>query len=126
MRRTLSLSCGCLGPVAGAAETTAREIDLAVRELVEAAVKRAGEILKRRRSDLEAGVTLLIQRETLTAEEFEPLCPSGASSAGQAGGLKGQLPRITRRVSECPSGRTQNRSVLLARGAVAAPQAVGG
>ncbi len=59
--------------MAGAAETTAREIDLAVRELVEAAVKRAGEILKRRRSDLEAGVTLLIQRETLTAEEFEPL-----------------------------------------------------
>jgi ATP-dependent Zn protease len=30
-------------------------------------------ILERRRGDLDAGVTLLIARETLTADEFAPL-----------------------------------------------------
>ena len=56
-----------------AAEATAREIDLAVRDLIEAAGARAREILGNRRRDLDAGVVLLIQKETLTAEEFEPL-----------------------------------------------------
>ena len=56
-----------------AAEAPAREIDLAVRDLIEAAGARAREILGNRRRDLDAGVVLLIQKETLTAEEFEPL-----------------------------------------------------
>jgi cell division protease FtsH len=59
--------------VVSAAEATAREIDLAVRDLIEAAGARAREILGNRRLDLDAGVVLLIQKETLTADEFEPL-----------------------------------------------------
>ena len=56
-----------------AAEDTAREIDLAVRDLIEVAEGRAREILANRRRDLDAGVALLIQKETLTADEFKPL-----------------------------------------------------
>ena len=57
----------------GAAETTAREIDLAVTDLIEKAGRRAGDILNARRGDLEAGVTLLLEAESLTVEEFAPL-----------------------------------------------------
>ena len=61
--------------VVGAAEATGREIDLAVRDLVEAGDVCARAILEKRRSDLDAGAELLIARETLTAEDFEPLRP---------------------------------------------------
>jgi len=57
----------------GASEATIREIDLAVRDLVEAGGVRAREILEQRRRDLEAGVTLLLDKETLTVDEFAPL-----------------------------------------------------
>ena len=40
----------------------------------------AREILKQRRADLEAGVELLIARESLTAEQFAPLRFPGAAS----------------------------------------------
>lgn len=59
--------------VVGAAEETGREIDVAVRELIDGGDKRAGEILQQRRADLEAGVELLIARESLSAEDFAPL-----------------------------------------------------
>ena len=62
--------------VVSAAEATSREIDLAVRDLIEAGAASARAILERRRSDLEAGVELLIARETLTADEFPPLRPA--------------------------------------------------
>ncbi|HTW51138.1 MAG TPA: ATP-dependent zinc metalloprotease FtsH [Stellaceae bacterium] len=61
--------------VVSAAEATAREIDIAVRDLVEEADRRAQQILEERRDDLEAGTKLLITKETLTADEFEPLQP---------------------------------------------------
>jgi cell division protease FtsH len=63
--------------VVSAAEATAREIDLAVRQLVEEGDASARQILEQRRADLEAGAALLIAHETLTAEEFAPLCTSG-------------------------------------------------
>jgi cell division protease FtsH len=56
-----------------AAEATAREIDLAVRGIVEAGEKTAVEILTRVRSDLDTGASLLLTRETLTADVFAPL-----------------------------------------------------
>jgi cell division protease FtsH len=59
--------------VVSAAEATGREIDLAVRQLIEAGDACAREILERRRKELEAGVQLLIEQETLTAEQFAPL-----------------------------------------------------
>ncbi|PMR68405.1 ATP-dependent zinc metalloprotease FtsH [Halomonas heilongjiangensis] len=54
-------------------EATAREIDLAVRQLVDEAYARATEILAGRRADLLAGAALLLERETLTAAEFPPM-----------------------------------------------------
>ncbi|PAY10763.1 cell division protein FtsH [Bradyrhizobium sp. UFLA03-84] len=59
--------------VVSAAQETSREIDLAVRQLVEAGEACAQDILRSRRGDLEAGVELLIKQETLTAEQFAPL-----------------------------------------------------
>ena len=54
-------------------EETAREIDLAVRRLVEESFERATAVLDRRRDDLETGAQLLLERETLTAADFPPL-----------------------------------------------------
>ncbi len=64
--------------IVSAAEATGREIDLAVRDLVEAGDASARAILERRRADLDAGVELLITKEALTAEEFAPLRPVAA------------------------------------------------
>jgi len=54
-------------------EETAREIDLAVKKLVEEAFERAINVLKERRDDLEEGSKLLLERETLTDKDFPPL-----------------------------------------------------
>jgi len=67
--------------LASAAQATAREIDLAVRELVEAGDVTARRILARRRSDLDAGANLLLAKETLTATEFPPLRQAGGTAA---------------------------------------------
>jgi cell division protease FtsH len=56
-----------------AAEETAREIDVAVRELVAKGETRARALLMARREDLDAGVDLLLAKETLTAEEYPAL-----------------------------------------------------
>ncbi len=66
-------------PIA-AAEMTSREIDIAVRDLLSEAVERAGEILRTRRGDLDAGADLLLKRETLTADDF-PAIRSAKSAA---------------------------------------------
>jgi ATP-dependent Zn protease len=54
-------------------EATAREIDLAVRKIVEHAFAQATEILTARRKDLEAGAALLLQKEVITGDDFPPL-----------------------------------------------------
>ncbi|HXB77662.1 MAG TPA: ATP-dependent zinc metalloprotease FtsH [Bradyrhizobium sp.] len=71
-------------PVVRAAEATSREIDVAVRDLIEAGGVTARAILERRRSDLEAGVELLMARETLTADDFAALRPAGARDVEKA------------------------------------------
>jgi cell division protease FtsH len=53
-----------------ASDTTEREIDVAVRDLVARAFGRATEILRSRRADLDEGARLLLARETLTADQF--------------------------------------------------------
>lgn len=70
--------------IVSAAEATAREIDLAVRDLVESADATARQTLERRRADLDAGVELLIRNETLTAEQFGPLRSTASGGAKQA------------------------------------------
>ncbi|HLZ01143.1 MAG TPA: ATP-dependent zinc metalloprotease FtsH [Bradyrhizobium sp.] len=70
--------------VVSAAEATGREIDLAVRQLIETGEARAREILEKRRPELDAGVELLLAQETLTAEQFAPLRSSVADGGTQA------------------------------------------
>ena len=63
-----------LGPMAGTtrlyAEETAREIDVAVREIVDAAFERARAILTRNRPILEEGAKALLAKETLADAEL--------------------------------------------------------
>ena len=54
-------------------EATAREVDLAVRKLIDETYARAKDILTRRRTDLDAGAALLLERETITPDDFAPL-----------------------------------------------------
>ncbi len=54
-------------------EETAREIDLAVRELVDAAFRRARVVLEANRSVLDEGARTLLARETLTGDELAAL-----------------------------------------------------
>ena len=54
-------------------EETAQEIDREIRDLVEKAYHAATAILTQRREDLERGATLLLEKETLTVEEFPAL-----------------------------------------------------
>ena len=53
-----------------ASNTTEREIDVAVRDLVAKAFGRATDILGSRRADLDEGARLLLAQETLTADQF--------------------------------------------------------
>jgi cell division protease FtsH len=73
---------GFLGQVTGTrrlySEETAREIDLAVRELVDAAFRRARAILELNRPVLDQGARTLLARETLTGDDL----------AGLLGGVK--------------------------------------
>lgn len=63
-------------------EETAREIDEAVRRLVEEAYEKAKSVLIARRSELEEGARLLLEKETLTPEEFPPLAARRPSACG--------------------------------------------
>ncbi len=62
-------------------EATAREVDLAVRSLLDDAYARALALLRDRHADLEAGAQLLLERETITPEDFAPLRPATAEAA---------------------------------------------
>jgi cell division protease FtsH len=53
-----------------ASETTEREIDVAVRDIVAKAFDRATEVLRERRADLDEGARLLLSQETVTADQF--------------------------------------------------------
>ncbi len=66
------------------ADATEREIDLAVRSLVENAFARATAILTDRRPALEEGARLLMERETLTAQELSGILTNRAADAPTA------------------------------------------
>jgi cell division protease FtsH len=59
------LGAGMLGPRRGYSESTAREIDEAVRRMIERAFERARTLLIRNRDVLERGATRLLEQETL-------------------------------------------------------------
>ena len=64
-------------------EATAREVDLAVRKLIEQAYSRVMDILKTRRRDLEDGAALLLEMETVTPQDFPPIAEAGARKSGE-------------------------------------------
>jgi cell division protease FtsH len=72
-------------------EQTAREIDEAVRGIVDGALRRASTVLSVHRAVLDEGASLLLARETLSEAELEPLFArmreaSSASPAPAGGG----------------------------------------
>jgi cell division protease FtsH len=54
-------------------EQTAREVDLCIKSLIDHAYERAKNLLQQRRAELEQGAQLLLEKETLSPEEFPPL-----------------------------------------------------
>jgi cell division protease FtsH len=62
-------------------EDTAREIDCAVRDILDAAYAKASEILTRRRVDLERGAAALLETETLTEAELKAAVGEAESPA---------------------------------------------
>ncbi|KPQ07361.1 MAG: cell division protease FtsH [Rhodobacteraceae bacterium HLUCCA12] len=75
-------------------EATAREVDLAVRGLLETAFDRAIALLTERHDDLEAGAKLLMERETITPDDFPPLRPA-APATDEAGKARDAPPAKT-------------------------------
>jgi cell division protease FtsH len=69
---------------AEASEQTRREIDVAVRSLIGRADARARDILAARRADLDGGVALLLEKETLRVEDYPPLGRARAAKAPAA------------------------------------------
>jgi cell division protease FtsH len=67
-----------------AAEATAREIDVAVKEILDRAFECATQTLRSRRSDLDAGVQLLLEKETLTADEFPAIRSRAVPTPGDS------------------------------------------
>src|SRR5262249_49645866 len=62
-------------------ETTAREIDQAVKALVDAAYNRTLGILKSRRQIVERGARLLLEKETLNEDELRALVGEDRAAA---------------------------------------------
>ena len=54
-------------------EQTAREVDLCVKALIDEAYEQVKALLQRKRQELEQGARLLLEKETLTPEDFPPL-----------------------------------------------------
>ena len=54
-------------------EETAREIDLAVRQMIEDAYQQAKTLLSAHLSELKAGAALLLEKETITPADFAPI-----------------------------------------------------
>ena len=65
-------------------EATSREVDLAIRQLIEAAFARARALLDANRADLDRGTALLLERETITPADFLPLQRRAALPAPDA------------------------------------------
>lgn len=72
------------GPMLAAreySEATAREIDLAVRELIGEAYERAKSVLSAHLADLKSGAALLLENETITPQDFPPISRQGDAGA---------------------------------------------
>lgn len=74
------------GPIdrPNASEETIREIDVTSREIIDQAFAKACDVLVMRMEDLETGVALLLQKETITADEFPALHQAGKAASIKA------------------------------------------
>lgn len=61
-------------------EASARDIDQAIRGLLDEAYQRAKQLLEDNDGDLKAGAALLLERETITPDDFPPLRPAGEAA----------------------------------------------
>ena len=77
-------------------EETAREIDLAVKQLIDEAYTRAKDILKTRAADLEAGTKILLEKENITPEDFAPLRQVSTAAAAPPARRKSPARRASR------------------------------
>lgn len=64
-------------------DETAEKIDLAVKRLIDEAYVRAKKILTSRSKDLEAGTKILLEKETITPEDFKALLPRKVKVAAE-------------------------------------------
>ncbi|MGE0007557.1 MAG: ATP-dependent zinc metalloprotease FtsH [Parvibaculaceae bacterium] len=64
-------------------DETAEKIDVAVKRLIDEAYGQAKKILTSRRKDLEAGTKILLEKETITPEDFPPLLPAREKAAAE-------------------------------------------
>jgi len=64
-------------------DDTADKIDAAVKRLIDEAYARAKKILTSRHKDLEAGAKILLEKETITPEDFPPLLPAKEKMAAE-------------------------------------------
>ena len=65
-------------------EQTAREVDLCIKALIDDAYAQVKALLQRKRPELQLGAQLLLEKETLTPEDFPPLLPLPEPHPAQA------------------------------------------
>ncbi|HEY8594497.1 MAG TPA: ATP-dependent zinc metalloprotease FtsH [Devosiaceae bacterium] len=65
-------------------EQTGREVDMAVRSLIAESYDHATEVLQDRIEDLRAGTRLLLEKETITPDDFPPIAQPGGGAAEAA------------------------------------------
>ncbi|HEY9784361.1 MAG TPA: ATP-dependent zinc metalloprotease FtsH [Candidatus Obscuribacterales bacterium] len=90
-------------------EETAREIDVAVRDLIEQAYRRALTILRQNRTSLDRGAQLLARKETITQEELEEIVADETLNRGK-GQLKSGAFRSAKSRTQQADGNTPQSS----------------
>jgi len=76
----------------GHSEESARVVDAEIRRLLEEAERRAGDLLRPARAELDAAAAALLERETLTADELAVLVASAASAVGPVAASPSPVP----------------------------------
>ncbi len=72
-------------------EETAREVDIAMRKLIDDAYGQAKRVLKKRAKDLKKGAQMLLDQETLTPDEFPALKQAVSPKAAQQPSIKAKM-----------------------------------
>ena len=86
-------------------EQTAREIDDEVRRIMAEAYERARKIIEEKNDRINAMADLLLEKETIYAEDIEPILGPSAQSAKQAADAEGAEPRESATDAAAPQTR---------------------